>query len=287
MMRRPRTIVALSLAVVLIAGAALGYRWLTSSRGVTANSAVATYRSQHIALAQPTPTPAAVTHQASASKPAGASKVRAVARGAAPTPNPTAWWHPPASGVYTFKTTGYEKATFSRNYPAQSQRIIDTHSGAFENHHIFSKEHEEWFSLHPSARGGELVKRRMRITFGPVTVDETVVFDPALLGIAVPYQLDRTWSGSWKGDTSGSYTAKMIDHKTIRVGTEDVEVWVSELKLQLQGKVSGTVETKLWFAPKLGTTAREDGVYDIRSQGVPGTYHTEYTITLTSTHPQQ
>src|SRR5207244_9835438 len=70
----------------------------------------------------------------------------------APTPAPArrtdaSWWNPPASGVYTYNTTGYEKATFSRNYPPQTQRIIDTSNGRYGNHHIFSQEHEEWFTL--------------------------------------------------------------------------------------------------------------------------------------------
>src|SRR5439155_14814665 len=130
------------------------------------------------------------------------------------------------------------------------------------------------------ARAGEMLTRRMRVTFGPVTVDQTVSFKPGLLGVPVPYQPGHTWSGSWKGDTSGTYTGKTIDHRTMRIGDENVEVWVEELKLEMSGKVSGTVDTKLWYAPKLGIDAREDGIYDIRSQGTPGTYHTEYTITL-------
>jgi hypothetical protein len=125
------------------------------------------------------------------------------------------------------------------------------------------------------------------VTFGPVTVDQTVPFNPGVVGVPNPYKLGETWSGSWSGDTSGHYTGKTIDHRTIKVGSDDVEVWVEELKLEMSGKVSGTVDTKLWYAPKLGLDAREDGLYDIRSQGTPGTYHTEYTITLASIHPQR
>jgi hypothetical protein len=213
------------------------------------------------------------THHAAAPRPTAAPKA--------------SWFVWPASGVYTFATTGYEKATFSRNYPSQTQRIIDTSHGSYQNHHIFSEEHEEWFTLRPGAHGGEMTQRRLRVTFGPVTVDQTVTFDPGIVGVPFPYKLGATWSGSWKGDTSGTYTGKTIDHRTIRVGAENVEVWVEELSLQMRGKVTGTAVTKLWYAPKLGMDAREDGMYDMRSQGTPGTYHTEYTITLTSTHPQR
>jgi hypothetical protein len=286
--RTKLTMIGLSLAVALVASSLLGYRWFTSSRPVSAASAVQAYRSAHeeatlpSATAAPTPAPRLARSGSShvASKPV-ISSPRAQAA------SPTAWFKVPPSGVYTFDTTGFERATFSRNYPSQTQRIIDTSNGSYENHHIFSQEHEEWFTLHPTAHGGEMLKRRMRVTFGPVTVDETVTFDPGIVGVPYPYALGRTWSGSWKGETSGTYTGRTIDHRTIRIGSDNVEVWVEELKLQMSGKNSGTVDTKLWYAPAYGFDAREDGIYDIRTQGVPGTYHTEYTITLASTHPQR
>jgi hypothetical protein len=198
-----------------------------------------------------------------------------------------AWWHIPPSGVYTYDTTGYEQATVSRSYPPQSQRIVDTTNGRFDNHHIFSQEHEEWFSLRATSAGGVMLRRRIRVTFGPVTVDDTVVFDPPLLGVPIPYRLGQTWRGSWKGDTYGTYTGKTVDHRTIHVAGRSIEVWKEQLEVVAHGRLTGTVDTTLWWAPKLGLDVREDGTYDVRERGVPGTYHTQYTITLASTRPQQ
>jgi hypothetical protein len=47
------------------------------------------------------------------------------------------------------------------------------------------------------------------------------------------------------------------------------------------------VFTRLWWAPSLGLDAREDGIYDMRESGVPGTYHTQYTVTLRSATPSR
>jgi hypothetical protein len=276
-------VVASAVALVLVASG-LGYRWLTSSRPVSAQAAVTQYRSGQPALAAATSAPRSASAPTHATPTAMPTKSTSVVPSKA---DPLAWWHAPRPGVYTYRTVGYEEATFSRDYPPESQRIIDTSDGAYKNHHIFSQEHEEWYALRPTARGAEMLYRRLHITFGPLTVDDTVTLKPPLLAVAVPYQLGRTWKGSWSGITSGTYTAKTIAHRTIRIGDEDVDVWVNQLKLTTHGEYEGTVDVKLWYAPRLGTTAREDGVYEIRPSDMPVTYHSKYTITLESTDPHR
>ncbi len=290
-MKSPRmrvTALGAALAIVATGVAGLGYRWLTSSRPVTEAAAVRAYRAQ-----QPTAT-ATATPRGTAPPPAAASAAATKSRSPVAQASPahaasdgTSWWHVPPSGVYTYDTTGYERATASRNYPSETQRIVDTSGGRYENHHIFSQEHEEWFTLQATPSGGVMLKRRLRVTFGPVTIDRTVVFDPALKGVPVPYAIGQTWSGKWSGDPSGDYSGKTTKHTAVKVGGKDVEVWVEELTIHVTGSISGTVFTRLWWAPSLGLDAREDGVYDVRARGVPGTYHTEYTVTLRSATPHE
>lgn len=285
--RRMRsTALIAALAVVAAGVAGLGYRWLTTSRPVTEASAVQTYRAEHPVASSATPAPTAAPRSTPARVSSGvtASAGQVVATAS---PSATSWLHVPASGVYTYDTTGYERATFSRNYPSQTQRIVDTTGGRYDNHHIFSQEHEEWFSLHPTASGGVMLKRRIRVTFGPVTIDKTVVFNPGLKGVPFPYVLGQSWSGSWGGDPSGTYTGKTTNHTTVDIGGRNVEVWVEDVTAHVTGSISGTIFVRLWWAPSLGIDAREDGIYDMQARGVPGTYHTQYTVTLHSVTPHQ
>jgi hypothetical protein len=278
---------ATALAIVATAGVGLGYRWLTASQPVTQASAVQSYRAEQSGVPAATPQPTSAPRATPARGSSGRPSVKSPASAAPAASNPLSWFHAPAAGVYTYDTTGYERATFSRNYPSETQRIIDTSDGRYDNHHVFSQEHEEWFSLHATPSGGEMLKRRIRVTFGPVTIDRTVVFDPGLKGVPYPYRVGDTWSGSWSGDPSGTYTGKTVGQRTVKVGGSDVAVWVEEVTAHITGSISGTVFTRLWWAPSLGLDAREDGIYDMRESGVPGTYHTQYTVTLRSATPSR
>ena len=293
-MRLPtgRLLPALLSVVVLVSGSgALGYRWMTNTRPVSADDAIQRYREQPAEAGEGPPTESEsgdVQNPAAADQAAIATA--APAAGGAPAPPPTAapasgQIPPPAPGVYTWRTEGWEEAGFRRSYPPETQRIVSAKGpGSVSNHHIFSEEHEEWFTLSSSDRGGVLSERRMRVVFGPVTVDRTVVFDPPMLGVPRELTVGQNWQGTWTGPTHGSYTGQTLERRTIRIGDEDVEVLVNELRISMQGESEGEIVTKLWYSPKYGVMAREDGNYTMK--GGPGTYRSEYTITLTSMRPR-
>src|SRR5690349_20412730 len=93
MTRRARlSVVGLGTAVVLVAVAALGYRWMTTSHPVTAAAAVRAYRAQHHDTTLTTPAPTA--HPATARHPATVASARnasAAIRRDAPAADPLAW----------------------------------------------------------------------------------------------------------------------------------------------------------------------------------------------------
>ncbi|HVL81902.1 MAG TPA: hypothetical protein VM840_09955 [Actinomycetota bacterium] len=291
-----RALSALLSVLVLVTGSgALGHRWMTEPDPVSVDQALEEYRSSA------TPAPGQQDAPATGLQPTDGPPDDATAPGtdaarpgrapsgggpAAPTPAPAPGSvPPPPPGVYTWQTDGWEEAGFRRTYPTETTRIVTPRDArSVTNNHKFSQDHEEWFVLQSTDRGGVMSERRMKITFGPVTVDRTVVFDPPLLGVPIPHQVGARWQGTWTGATSGSYTGETLEKRTVRIGNEDVEVYVNELRMTMRGESEGEVITRLWYSPAHRLMVREEGNYTMR--GGPGTYRTEYTITLRSTRPQ-
>jgi hypothetical protein len=192
----------------------------------------------------------------------------------------------PEEGVYSWSTEGWEEAAgIRREFPRESQRIITASDGdSYKQHHYFSEEREIWSVFVASEKGMHMASQRNRAKFGPVTNDSTITFSPPMLvGLADP-EVGKTWSGSWKGKTSGTYSNRIFDHGTMTVGGESVEVWGYELRLQMRGELEGTVSARIMYSPEHALTVQEHYEQDIQSER--GRYRAEWSMTLKSTTPQ-
>lgn len=295
---RARALLIAAVLLLLAGIGGVGYRWMTQSTLVSKDEAVARFRESPRQderatssvgrtgqkADQPNADAPATGNDAEVS--AGSATRRANAGATSPPPPIGLDRKAPEPGVYTYRTEGFEQAGVRRQYPPESQRIV-THQkgGRWLNHHIFSDEHEEWFEQGLTDAGGVMFYRRVRVSFGPLTVDRTITFDPPALGVPLPFQLGRTWQGSWSGPTSGTYTGKTFDHTTLRIDGENVEVWGNELHMRMTGENEGEVHIKLWIAPRYSLSVKEEA--DMTMQGGPGTYHSEYTLTILSLTPKR
>ncbi len=193
----------------------------------------------------------------------------------------------PEEGVYSWDTEGWEEAAgIRRNFPEESQRIITASDGdSWKEHHYFSEEREIWTDFVITRDGAHVAMQRNRAKFGPVTNDSTVDFAPPMLvGLAQP-QVGRSWTGEWKGRTSGTYTGRVFDHSTMTIGGETVEVWGYETRMQMQGELNGTVIARVMYSPKYAMTVQEHYTQNIETDR--GRYRAEWTMTVTSTTPQR
>jgi len=193
----------------------------------------------------------------------------------------------PRDGVYTWKIEGYERAPgVQRQLPRRSHRII-SYEGEREwvEHHIYSEQKEQWFHLGSSDEGVSVSEVRNRVEMGPVTVDETVTYNPPAYVSRLPFQVGQTWKGSWDGDTRGTYTGKTIDHGTIVIGGTEVEVWVTEVKMEMRGNMEGTALTRSWVAPEYSIVVKQYQETNVKSG--PGEYRSEWEGQLTSLQPQR
>ncbi|MGH2806518.1 MAG: hypothetical protein ACRDKT_04505 [Actinomycetota bacterium] len=193
----------------------------------------------------------------------------------------------PADGVYTWNIEGYEQAPgVRRDLPRRSHRII-TYEGdnAWQEHHIFSEQKEQWFDLQISRAGVATTAVRNRVEMGPVTVDRTVTYNPPCFVSRFPVRVGQTWEGSWSGKTSGTYVAKTFERTTLTIGGEQVDVYGTEVIMDLTGEVEGRVVTRSWVAPHYSLVVKQYQESKVRSG--PGDYYSEWSGQVTSLHPQR
>ncbi len=193
----------------------------------------------------------------------------------------------PKEGVYSWEIDGYERGPgVERRLPKRSHRIIQ-HEGKnkWVEHHIYSEQKEQWFHLGMSQQGVAVSEVRNRVEMGPVEVDRTVMFDPPAFVSTFPFQVNQTWDGTWEGKTRGSYSGKTIDHGFLTIGGERVEVWVTEVHMEMSGEVEGTVITRSWVAPDYNIVVRQYQESNVESG--PGSYYSEWEGQMLSLHPQR
>lgn len=194
---------------------------------------------------------------------------------------------PPEDGVYAWSVDGYEQAPgIRRDLPSRSHRVI-THEGkdAWSEHHIFSEEREQWMNLSVSPEGVMARSVRNRVEMGPVEVDNTVVFDPVMFVARYPSKVGQTWRGSWSGDTSGSYTARTFEKTTVVIEGEPIEVYASEVVMDMRGEVEGRVITRSWYSLQHRMVVKQYQKLDVTSR--PGDYRSEWTGQVLSLQPQK
>ena len=194
---------------------------------------------------------------------------------------------PPEDGVYAWSVDGYEQAPgVRRDLPSRSHRVI-THTGAksWTEHHIFSEQREQWMDMSVSPDGVMAHSVRNRVEMGPVEVDNTIVFDPVMFVARYPSEVGQTWRGSWSGKTSGSYTARTFEKTTVVVEGQEIEVYASEVVMDMRGEVEGRAITRSWYSVGHRMVVKQYQKMDVTSG--PGEYRSEWTGQVLSLQPQK
>lgn len=191
----------------------------------------------------------------------------------------------PQEGVYTWATQGWESAGGARrNFPEESQRVVTIENGGWYQHHYFSNQRETWTRFRVVEDGAAISMQRNKVTFGPVTQDNTIDFAPPMLVGPRDLEVGRKWSGRWSGKTTGSYTGEIFERVTIDIGGEAVEAYGIAIDMQMRGEIEGEVNARVWLSPRYVMTVREH--YKQRVKADVGDYNAEWTMTLESLQPQ-
>jgi hypothetical protein len=192
----------------------------------------------------------------------------------------------PAEGVYAWTVEGYEQAPgVRRQLPERSHRVIThTDDNAWQEHHIFSEEREQWMNLSISAEGVTTTSVRNRVVMGPVEQDKTVSYDPPAFVARFPARVGNSWNGSWSGKTSGTYTAKVFEHTTITIDGEEVEVYATEVVMEMRGEIEGTAITRSWYSAEHRLVVKQG--QEMRITSGPSDYRSEWIGQVVSLEPQ-
>ncbi|MEA2452769.1 MAG: hypothetical protein QOG04_1479 [Actinomycetota bacterium] len=297
--------VAYFIVVLLLSGAG-AYRWVTHVNPVDKNTAIELFRAERDGNASAPVAGGASdrrgagrrdevrgrretrTRDGSAVVMASHSERRQTAQQrTTASSHPNEKWELPEEGVYSWATDGYEEVPGARReFPKESQRIITVNGdGRWTTHHYFSQEHEIWTVFNWGNDGAEIAQQRNKITFGPITNDSTIDFAPPMLVGPKHLEVGYEWGGTWEGDTHGDYSSKIVEHTTMDIGGESVEVWGMSYVINLHGKQEGQVNAQVWLAPDYSLTVQEHYVQDVESSGTK--YHAEWTQKLKSLHPEQ
>lgn len=193
----------------------------------------------------------------------------------------------PRDGVYAWAIDGYEQAPgIRRDLPSRSHRVITLRGrNAWTEHHMFSEEREQWMDISVSSKGVEVSAVRNRVQMGPVEVDNTVNFDPPVFVARYPSKVGESWKGSWSGRTSGTYTARTFDHTTVVIKGEEVEVYASEVIMDMQGEVEGRVVTTSWYSLRYRMVVKQSQKMDVETG--PGNYRSEWSGQVLSLDPRR
>ena len=192
----------------------------------------------------------------------------------------------PAEGVYSYRTDGHEgfEGIFDREFPPTSYRtIVHTAPSTWSDHTIFSEERESWNSFEFGQAQRRVRFQRNRIKFAAYERDETVTFNPPLLSTMYPWELGRTWRGTFSGETYGSFEARTARREYVTVGAERVRAWADRLDVVLHGRIEGEVTATRWLSPDHGLTLREE--YRADAWLGPIHYIAEWSVTLRSLRP--
>lgn len=292
-----RKLLLVSAGLILVA--ALGrlvYGGLQSQTAVSSDEALARFRAKAEQSAQDPNEPSSPEDtEAGADSPSDQTQptIRSAASKENSATNPGAiicevtTFAPPEAGAYQWRTEGFEEVPgLRREMPPESHALV-THKGSdrWVEHHIYSEERERWLELIGSTAGVSIASIRNRVAIGPFTFDNTVAPEPPPLVHRFPYVLGDAWAGGWSGKTSGTYQARMIEHTTMRIGEETVEVCATEVEMHMEGEVEGDVTIRTWATPRYRIVVREHQIAIIRNG--PATYRSDWVSTLLSLRPQR
>lgn len=295
-LRRVLLVLVASLEVVAATGV-IGLRWMTSSSEASLDEALQRFRESRTASSPGADVAAPTATAVPQATPAPAPARQAARRAATPVVGPVAsaaavdpmlsLTGRPDEGVYLWRTHGTETiAGATRELPEQSIRTVaHGQPGAWTERTEYSAQHIEELDLLTAPEGFRHSRYGIQLSFGPMTETKSMTIDPPMFHATFPFAVGQRWNGTWSGQTSGTYTGETLERTILRIGGEDVEVWVTNVVSQFEGEMRGDMELRLWISPRHRMAVKE--IWDITASEGPGTYGANWTTTLTSTRPRR
>ena len=120
----------------------------------------------------------------------------------------------------------------------------------------------------------------VRFAYAGYTFERTYRPRPMVESMRFPLEPGTSWSGSWKGKVSGSYSVSVTGRDTIHVAGRAVDALRVETSTRFRGDFEGRANATLWIDPRTKALVKTAGNLSVAS--AYGRYTTGFATALSS-----
>jgi hypothetical protein len=192
----------------------------------------------------------------------------------------------PAPGTYSYTSRGTDSVPGTGGRPRALPKSAETlitparRSGGLT---CFGSEQRYSPSTHTSnvyiVRGGDIYI--VGVGFNTSSYVQKVLPQPAILAVSAT---STSWTGAFRGPTSGSYRVEILRRGSMKVGGKSVSAVELSSKATFTGELTGTQDRTTWLARDRSLVLEESGHSNLRFGG--DEEKLAYTIKLRSLQPK-
>ena len=179
----------------------------------------------------------------------------------------------PASGRYVYSQDGFEEfcsTTCDRRGLPNTQEI-DTRARRGGGSWIVTTtaRASQGRIVRTTARydrtGASIVRVYLEYSYEGFTFNDTYQPDPPVRSLRFPLEVGDRWSGSWRGDVSGTYSVSVDERETMHAGGRRVGALRLSTRTTFRGDFDGTANTTLWVDPRTKAIVATAGNVNVKS----------------------
>ncbi len=131
-----------------------------------------------------------------------------------------------------------------------------------------------------TASAAAITEVYVRFAYSGYTFDQTYRPRPPVQSLRFPLRAGDSWSGSWRGKVSGSYSAQVVGREVVTVSGAGVDAMKVQTRTNFRGDFSGRANATVWVDPRTRAVVRTAG--NLRVESTYGSYETGFATSLLS-----
>ena len=195
----------------------------------------------------------------------------------------------PAAGSYVYSQSGFEEfcAAGCDRQPLPKRQVIETtvpqRSAARATVVTEAKASNSRMARTTTryTRAGAFVTQvYVRFSYAGYSFERTYRPQPEVESLRFPLTPGASWSGTWEGKVSGSYSMSVVGRETTTVSGRAVKTFKVETSTRFRGDFDGRAHATLWIDPRTKALVKTAGNLNVES--AYGRYATGFATTLSS-----
>ena len=195
----------------------------------------------------------------------------------------------PAAGDYVYTQSGFEEFCAGGGCDRQSlpkRQVVDTSvqrsgsSATVVTEMRASRSRVSRTTTRYTRGAASVSEVYARFTYAGYTFEQTYRPNPPVELLRFPLTSGASWSGSWKGRVSGSYSVSVAGRERVRAAGRVVEAVRVETTTRFRGEFEGRANGTLWIDPRTKALVKTAGNLNVKS--TYGSYATGFATALAS-----